>query len=292
MSFQLKTLYHTLIGAWGGLLAWVALDVFLRAVFGSLAANVWLDAVFNGAVVGMFVGALVSGFAGLMTARFFLLARDGSIGCVTGIIGGILGLLAGQAAFEIGKLVSDDMLVRGMFRAFGWAIFGAGIGVAEGVISLSPKRLFLGGIGGTLGGLAGGVVFALIERMVNLQLLNRALGFAILGACIGLFSVSVTTLLKEAWLKVTSSGRNEGREFLLDKQTNTLGSADRCDVALFGDSAIQPKHAEIRQENGQFVLHALANARVEVNDRQEARVVLQDNMRLRIGATKLVFRRK
>lgn len=288
MSLHLKTLYNTLVGAWGGLLAWLVLDPLLHL----RSTNVWMDAMFNGALVGMFIGALVSSFGGLMTARVVLFARGAAIGFFTGVLGGILGLLAGQMTFQIGGLVSEDVFVRGMFRAIGWAIFGAGIGVAEGVMTLSAKRFIFGGIGGVIGGFAGGVVFALIERVLNLQFLNRALGFAVLGACIGLFVGLIPNLLKEAWLKVTSSGRDEGREFLLDKPKNTIGSTDGCDVALFGDTTIAPKHAEIRQENGQFVLHALTNAGVQVNDRQETRAVLQDNARLRMGNTKLVFRRK
>jgi hypothetical protein len=288
MSFGLRTFYNVLVGAWGGLLAWAILDLVLRLRL----TNVWLDAVLNGAFVGMFIGALVSGFAGLMAARVFLLARGAGIGLLTGIVGGILGLLAGQIAFLIGGLVSEDLLVRGMFRAIGWAIFGAGIGVAEGVITLSFKRLIYGGMGGVIGGLAGGIIFALIERGLNLQLLNRALGFAILGACIGLFIGLIPSLLKEAWLKVTSSGRNEGNQFIVDKATTTLGSSDRCDIGLYGDAGIAPKHAEIRQEGGKFVLHTIGGQRVMINDRDTTRAELDDGTRVRVGNTKLVFRRR
>jgi len=292
MSLRLKTLYNALVGAWGGLLAWLLLDLLIERLFGVRLTNVWLDASLNGAIVGMCIGALVSGFGGLAAARFLLLARGLIVGLFTGVLGGVLGLLAGQAAFQLGGILSAEVLVRGMFRALGWAIFGAGIGVAEGVMTLSPKRFLFGGLGGVIGGFAGGILFALIERVLNLQLFNRALGFAILGACIGLFVGLIPDLLKEAWLKVVSSGRNEGSEFLLDKQVNTIGSAERRDVALFGDNAIAPKHAEIRQESGQFVLHALAGQRVEVDDRPATRVALQDGARVRIGATKMVFRRR
>ncbi len=123
MSLHLKTLYNTLVGAWGGLFAWVFLDL----AFSLRSANVWLDALFNGAVVGMFIGALVSSFGGLMAGRVLLFIRGTAVGLVTGVLGGILGLLAGQMTFQIGGVVSDDPVVRSAFRAIGWAIFGAAI---------------------------------------------------------------------------------------------------------------------------------------------------------------------
>ncbi len=292
MSLRLKTVYNALVGAWGGLLAWFLLDLIVERLFRVRLMNVWLDASLNGAMVGMCIGALVGGFGGLAAARFLMLARGLIVGLITGVIGGVFGLLAGQVAFQFGGILSADGLVRGVFRALGWAIFGAGIGVAEGMLTLSFKRFLFGGLGGVIGGFVGGIAFALIERALNLQLLNRALGFALLGAFIGLFVGLIPDLLKDAWLKVVSSGRNEGKEFLLDKKINTIGRAERSDVALFGDKAIAPKHAEIRQESGRFVMHALAEHRVEVNDRQVTRVALQDGARVRVGATKLIFRRK
>jgi hypothetical protein len=182
--------------------------------------------------------------------------------------------------------------LREAFRAFGWAIFGIGIGVAEGVLTFSPRRFIYGGLGGIIGGFTGGIAFVAIAQLSSLQLTNRAVGFALLGAFIGLFVGLIPAMLREAWLKVVSSGRNEGKEFLLDKSVNTIGSADSNDVGLFGDATIAPKHAEIRQESGQFTLRALKGQTVLVNNSPTANVVLQDGAQIRVGQVKLIFRRK
>ncbi len=288
MSLQLKTFYNALVGAWGGFVAWAILDIVLRFK----PTNVWVDAALNGAIVGMCVGALVSSFGGLMAGRVMLLLRGLAIGLVTGIIGGILGLFAGEAAFQVGRLLSDSALFREGSRAIGWGIFGIGIGVAEGVLTISPRRFVYGGLGGIIGGFAGGIAFAAITLVSNLQMTNRAVGFALLGAFIGLFVGLVPIVLREAWLKVVSSGRNEGREFLLDKRANTIGSADNNDVGLFGDAGIAPKHAEIRQEKGQFTIRPLKGQSVLVNNSPTTGIVLQNGAQIRVGQVKLVFHRK
>ena len=288
MSLQLKTLYNALVGAWGGFVAWFVLDVVLKLN----PTNVWLDAVTNGAIVGMFIGALVSGFGGVMERRAMRVARGLGIGLVTGIGGGIFGLLAGEAAYQIGRLLDGGDLLRELFRAIGWSIFGIGIGVAEGVVTFSSKRFLFGGLGGFIGGLVGGIAFTLVTRISDLQLTNRALGFALLGAFIGLFVGLIPDLLKNAWLKVISSGRNEGKEFLLDKQVNAIGSADNCDVGLYGDPTVAKKHAEIRQAGGQFTLHTQPGETVIVNNAPETQTILRNGMQFRVGNIKLVFRQK
>ncbi len=288
MSLQLKIIYNTLVGAWGGFLAWLLLDLVLRFN----PANVWLDAVFNGALVGMCIGALISSFGGALEGRVVRVLRGLLIGAVTGALGGILGLVAGEAAFQAGQTASADPLLRDTFRAFGWAIFGIGIGMAEGVVTLSLRRILFGALGGILGGLAGGVAFIAIARLSNMQMTNRAVGFALLGAFVGLLAAFVPIWANKAILKITSSGRHEGKEFLLDKAINTLGSSDGNEVGLFGDKTIARKHAEIRLAQGQFTLYALPGNPVWVNNVPVTSTILQDGMQVRLGNTQLVFRRK
>lgn len=187
---------------------------------------------------------------------------------------GVPFLFAGEAAYEIGQLLGGGDLLRDLFRAVGWAIFGVGIGVAEGVVTFSKKRFLFGGLGGLIGGLVGGIAFTFVTRMSDMQLTNRALGFVLLGAFIGLFVGLIPDWLKTAWLKIVSSGRNEGKEFLLDKPVNAIGSADNCDVGLYGDPAIAREHAEISRQGGQFTLHTKPGQTVLVNNAPATRVVL------------------
>jgi hypothetical protein len=229
----------------------------------------------------------------LITARIAIFLRGFTVGWITGTLGGMGGLLAGEAAYQIGQtVVGAEAAVRDVFRAMGWAVFGIGIGAAEGVIARSASRILRGGLGGVIGGFGGGLAFIAVARLSSLQMTNRALGFAILGAFIGFFAAEIRTVLREAWLKVVSSGPNEGKEFLLDKRVVTIGNADRSDIGLFGDKAVARRHAEIRQEGGQFVAYALPGQTILVNDAPTTRGVLQDGTRVRVGGVKMIFRRR
>jgi hypothetical protein len=58
------------------------------------------------------------------------------------------------------------------------------------------------------------------------------------------------------------------------------------------DALVAPKHAEIRAERGQFVLRAQPGQTVFVNDAPVQVSPLPDGAKLRVGNTKLTFRRK
>jgi len=290
MSFRFKTAYNALAGAWGGSIAWVILDLLLRIKPADV--GIWLDLIVNGALIGMCIGVLVGSVGGLATGRFVLVLRSLLVGLITGILGGVLGILAGEGAYRIGGALGDDSLLRDAFRVIGWAIFGIGIGIAEGVLTFSAKRFLLGGLGGLLGGMAGGVTFIAIARLSSLQLTNRAVGFVILGAFIGLFVGLIPDLLKNVWLKIISSGPTEGREFPLDKRINVVGSANNCEVGLFGDPLIAPKHATIAQDGSKFTLRAEPGQTLWVNNTPAQSAVLQNGDQMQMGRTRLAFRRK
>jgi len=290
MSFRFKTAYNALAGAWGGLIAWLILDLVLRIKPADV--GIWLSLIVNGALIGMCIGVLVSSVGGLATGRFVLALRALFVGLITGILGGVLGVLAGEGAFQLGGALGEDSLLRDAFRVIGWAIFGIGIGIAEGMLTFSAKRFLLGGLGGLLGGSAGGLAFIAVVRLSGLQMTNRAVGFAILGGFIGLFVGLIPDLLKNVWLKIISSGPAEGREFPLDKRISIIGSANNCEVGLFGDPLIAPKHATIAQDGKKFVIRAEPGQTLWVNNAPVQNAVLQNDDQMQVGRTRLAFRRK
>jgi pSer/pThr/pTyr-binding forkhead associated (FHA) protein len=91
-----------------------------------------------------------------------------------------------------------------------------------------------------------------------------------------------------------TAGRYEGREYTLTKEITTIGRDERCDIELFGDPAIAPKHAEIRQEKGKFVLYPLASeAKTFLNDNELLRqAALKDRDRIKIGQRIMIFYEK
>lgn len=280
MSLLLKMIYGCLTGAWGGFIAWVVLDPLL----GVAPASPYLDALVNGAIVGICIGALIGGFGGLVEHSFKQLLRGLGGGLVMGLLGGVLGLLLGELLFQ-------SFGQAPMVRVIGWAMFGMAIGAAEGVLHRSWRRMLFGIIGGVVGGVLGSLAFMLARSALTMAGFSRALGFTVLGALLGLF-IGLSLLVARSFigaLRVVSGGRNEGKEILLDKDVISIGRDDGCDLGLYGDKSIQPHHAEIRREQQGHVIQPIGGAPVQVNDRPVQSHLLQKEDRIRIGREVIVF---
>jgi hypothetical protein len=280
MSLTLKMVYGCLTGAWGGFIAWVLLDLLL----GVQPANPFLDALINGAIIGVCIGTLMGGFGGLVEWQLKKLARGLGNGLVMGLLGGVIGLLVGETFFQV---FGQATLVR----AIGWAIFGVAIGAGEGVLNRSWRRLLFGMIGGFTGGILGSLALVLAKNSLAMPGFSRALGFTILGALIGLF-VGLAWMVVRTFvgtLKVISAGRNEGKEVLLDKDTIYIGRDDACDLGLYGDKSIQPRHAGIRREKHGYVIQPIGAFPVQVNGQPVQSHLLQKGDRIGVGREVIVF---
>jgi hypothetical protein len=287
-------IYSTLTGALGALAAWLLLDVILDLQPG----DPYLDAVLNGALIGLAIGVTVNGFAGLLEFKPRAVARGVLIGGLGGLVGGALGLL-------LAELLYQALGAYAPLRILGWAIFGLFLGMIEGALSGSFRRVLYSGIGGLVGGLIGGLAFYLLGRVSSenftmLSNTSRAVGFALLGGMTGCFVGLAPVILRNVTgrpaIKVISSGRDEGKERLLDRNRIHIGSDPRCDIPLYGDAAINREHAEILYERGEYVLRPLAGAYVVVHDHKiDGSVnnycyVLRDGDQFEIGQEILLFR--
>jgi len=189
------------------------------------------------------------------------LARSLAIGLLVGLAGGLVGIYFGQLFYgavspgtrgETTGLL--DFLRQIVARTVGWAIWGLLIGTAQGIATGSSRRIWLGAIGGVLGGAAGGFVFDLLP-VLSAGLMTgealRLLGFVAIGAVTGFFSSLAQEMFKQAWVRVLV-GRGEGREFQIAKAETVVGRDELADIPLFGDPQIARRHLVIRQVNGRY----------------------------------------
>jgi pSer/pThr/pTyr-binding forkhead associated (FHA) protein len=180
-------------------------------------------------------------------------------------------------------------------RALAWGVFGVILGVSMGLIRRSWNGVRHGALGGLIGGALGGFLFDLVAVVVvtltGFDGLSRGVALTVLGACIGFWIAAVERALAPALLKVIS-GRQEGKEFLLDKPLLTLGSAERADIALYGDPAIRAQHALLRWQQELFVIEAQPGAEVTINGQAISRQALGHEDQLVIGRTRCIFRQK
>jgi pSer/pThr/pTyr-binding forkhead associated (FHA) protein len=181
-------------------------------------------------------------------------------------------------------------------------MLGAGVGIAgflgsvvppirslAGSINFPVLNIVKGAAGGWIGGFAGGLTFDMINQATGGGLPSRLIGLSLIGLAIGLLIGLVQELTKAAWLTV-DAGRLKGRQYRLEGAVSSIGRAEENPVGLFGDSAVQARHAVIERRGNDYVLRGLAVADgTFVNGERIETATLHDGDRIRIGSYELSF---
>src|SRR5579884_1070856 len=226
MSFKLFVYYCALCGGWAAFLAFALVQ--LTGLRGG--GYPLLRAGLTGAVLGVLLAGAVGGLDALLnSAGRQRLIRLGVCVCV-GLSGGLLGSVVGYLLYDLLSLP----------RFLGWTMAGTAIGASVGAFDVGRAlvagqssltawhKMRNGLMGGALGGFVGGLFFVLLESSSSLTLTSLALGFVILGGCIGLLTGLALVIFTEAWVRI-ESGRRAGREMMLVRSESTIGRAEACD---------------------------------------------------------------
>jgi hypothetical protein len=154
------------------------------------------------------------------------------------------------------------------------------------------KKVVNGAIGGVIGGIVGGVPFSFLLVFGGrfFPRSSLSMGLVIFGLCIGLLIGLAQVILKEAWVTVVA-GFRAGRELMLSKDQTIIGRAEGCDLGLFGDSAVQKKHAAIVLKNNRYLLsHIAEEGETYLNDELvTAPTPLKSGDEIRVGKSVLQF---
>jgi hypothetical protein len=225
--------------------------------------NEWKIVLYS-TLTGGVLGVLLALAVGTLDA---LLNSVGSQRMVRPLVAVAVGFFGGMMGAGLGEVLHQKL---GLPKFPGWVMAGTAIGVSIGVFDMlramgaggamgpAIRKVINGIIGGLLGGLVGGVLFDLLtsetfQKYVPMPRASLALGFVILGACIGLLIGAAQVILKEAWVRV-ESGFRAGREMILSKAETTVGRAESCDIGLFGDNQVERMHARIVLKNNRYLL--------------------------------------
>jgi len=291
-----KLLYLLVFGAIGGLLAWVVMEPFTTD---DLRRSVdWGHLTLFGLVSGGFIGAMIGFASGLSLGTSAHALRGLLLGALVGLPGGLCGVYLGQIVFSASGLA---MPIIGIIvgRILGWGLFGLFVGMAEGVVGRSVKRVRQGAIGGAIGGALGGALFdalaftlggafsAALRAEGEEGAFSRAVALLLMGAGIGLFIGLLELVSRQAWVRVIY-GRNEGKDYPIDRSGAIIGRDELADVPLRGDPQVAPRHAEILIAGGQYLL--VPHAPVLVNGTPiTGQVALDDGDQLQVGSFQLMF---
>lgn len=253
MNKSLQIYYNAVFGAIGGLLAWL--------LVGSVSTghwNIWLAYAFVGAGAGLAIGALTGAVEGAVIKQSPRRALIGAaLGAAAGLVSGVLGLLIGEGVF----LAIGGGIIG---RTLGWLLLGLFLGVGEGVIMKSRKRQWYGGIGGTLAGALGGLLYegmtqAFLARGDTVQMIVGALGLMLIGASLGaIIPLAGDILGGRGKLRVRNGKRKDVEVTVVDDVL--IGSYDGCGLYLPGDPTVAPKHAALHVKGNQLFIEDLGAA--------------------------------
>ncbi len=200
-----------------------------------------------------------------------------------GAAGGVVGIL-------LGELVSW-LFGGGLWgRALAWSLLGLMIGAALARLDRSPRKFYYGLVGGCLGGAVGGLMFEALRQVFADYLMSQALGWMVLGACIGALLRLTEIALRPGFLRVTRGGQ-EGAEFSLLKDLHALGNDEYADIPIY-DALLSPRVAEIRRNGSGFEIRDVnqTDRRIYVNGQMVTTwTSLQEGDKILAGQTILLF---
>lgn len=303
MALVTRIYFNAVFGALGGLLGWM-----LFSIFGNKAASegtLLLQLLQDGALLGAGIGYLVVSVEAIRDRSWLRFVRLASYGVILGAIGGALGLFVAERVnyFLVGGIGAirgntGKFLLTVLARGVGFLFLGLAVGMSEGIAARSMGKFSYGTLGGTMGGFLGGCLFGLVY-LLTLQgggdaALAGALGFVVMGACIGSLSALVQGVFQPASVKVMR-GWQEGREYALDKNENVLGRDEHCDIALFRDMKVEKRHVVIVRQEDRYVLvnQGAPPEWTRLNDVPVSKSCeLQDGDRIQLGQVVLRFQRR
>lgn len=177
-------------------------------------------------------------------------------------------------------------------RGLAWLLVGVSAGIAAGAAARSWKRLGLAALGGALGGFIGGFIFDFIAQSDQSEWIAQAVGIILLGILIGAFAALFEQVGKSRWIEIVSGGL-AGKQFILYKDTVSLGSSPSADITLIKDAAIAPVAAMLMVRGNQCMLQAAPGlGGVTVNGAEVQTLPLTDMDVVAIGGTQVRYREK
>ncbi len=317
LGYLYSSIFYTAVaGALGAFIGWAIIE----PGFSDSIADKG-DRSFFAGIGGLLVWPIVAGISGFcIGAVEGLVSRNWSRAFISALIGvGVafggaliinflsgalyVGVLALVEAFgepkprgAQGYYTPDDCNAIGYMlwtvgRALAWSPMGVLVGLGAAIHMRSKKLAFNGIIGGLLGAFLGGLLFNPLASMFSggEAWVSRAFGFSAIGLGAGVMIGLVENLAKSAWLHV-QAGALSGKQFVIYKNPTVLGSSPKCEVFLFKDEEIEPKHVAIHQYGNRYEIEDLDSpAGTFVNGRKVTRQPLKNGDRIYLGETVLDF---
>ncbi len=196
---------------------------------------------------------------------------------------GAVGALVGQGFYTILPDAPTS-------RAWGWALLGIAAGWMLGLADRSRAKSVRGALGGFAGGFIGGFAFDVLSGLNfgggDTGAVPRLLASAVLGFAIGLMMQLAQQAFKSAWLTGITTGPYEGKQYILAKQTVSVGRSDGNDIGLYREKDLALKAGSFAFSNGQW---AYQGEPVPINGTLASSSPISSGDTIRFGQTEFMF---
>ncbi len=247
------------------------------------------------------VGILISGSLSiaedLVSSNWRGVIIKGSIGIAAGVVGATVGAIATTVVLNliVEPLIGspeDSFFTQVVWRTIAWSMVGGSLAVAPGVSLKNWKRFAIGLAGGIIGGTLGGMLFDIIAEATNSAVGSRFVAICAIGMVTGIGTGVLETATKSGWLRV-AVGLIAGKQFVLYKNPTYIGSSPQCEIYLFKDPAIAPRHAAVHKRPGGFEIESLdESSPTFVNGQPVSRTRLKSGDSIQIGGTVFLFQER
>jgi len=178
-------------------------------------------------------------------------------------------------------------------RIAGWMLIGMAIGICAALPRKSRRAITWGIMGGLAGGFIGSALFGLLQSVfsfagVGSGVVNRLIGFAVLGASVGFSIPVVESMLKPAWIRI-SEGTQTGRVVIVDKSPMTLGSGWNSDIRVTDDPEIDDKHLKLTKAGEDLDIECLGRQNLLVNSVRVPKAKVTHEGTFMVGNTEFIY---
>lgn len=261
-------IFKAIIGMLAGIVSWALVEPFKPSFTDVQAWQAFETKMMLAWAIAL--GASVGAATGYQRGSKTHMWRE----CALGALFAAIGVMAGRGISAPFAAMINIPMTQVIGRTLAIGAIGAGMGAGLGFNTFVWRRCLQGMVGGLLGGLIAGALFDLVGTLTSSPQLSiqgvqagatgevgsvsRAVTAALMCGAIALMIGIVEALSKSAWLRL-ELGRNEGKEWVLDKPVNNIGRDERADVPLFGDMNVLPLHARIVKNASGFFLEDMGS---------------------------------
>ncbi|MGD0389593.1 MAG: FHA domain-containing protein [Tepidisphaeraceae bacterium] len=243
-------------------------------------------------IAGVIISICLSVAEPVIDRNLHAVVINGSVGAALGLAGGLAASLVVDRVYQVFGGAEPGLLREYLAQSVSWAVLGAFLAAAPGLVVKNRKRLLIGLAGGAVGGAVGGILLDPLSRITSSAEFGRLAALCCIGAVAGAATGILEHAARTGWLKVTA-GVIAGKQFILYRDPTYIGSAPDCQIYLFRDKKVGRRHAAIHLLPGRIEIEDLPlGGPTLINGNPITRQRLCHGDRIGIGSTTFLFQEK